>query len=122
MRSQYSRIHPRLRSYDYHQPGAYFVTTITHKRRSILGVPTRHGIALTQAGRIVHRSWLAISDQIKGVRIDTFVVMPNHVHAIVVLTESRDRTIGLSGVVGAAKQHASHEIAALANGPRPPIW
>ena len=118
----YSRKHPRWPLHDYASPGAYFVTTITHKRRWILGVPTRRGIALTDAGRIVHRCWATVAEQFDGVLIDALVVMPNHVHAIVVLKDARERTTGLSAVVAAAKQHATREIAALNRGPRPPIW
>lgn len=118
----YPRTHPRCRSHDYHLAGVYFVTTVTHRRRPIFGVPTPVGIALTNAGRIVHHAWSTVADQRQGVTIDAFVVMPDHVHAIVRLSETGSHTTSVSAVVGAAKQHASREIARLAKGPRPPIW
>src|SRR6185312_14689398 len=85
MQKFYSRTHPRWRSYDYMQPGVYFVTTITHGRSPLLGAPTRHGIVLTQTGNTAHRCWLMVPARFDGVLIDRFVVMPDHVHAIVVL-------------------------------------
>jgi REP element-mobilizing transposase RayT len=122
MRRFYTRIHPRCKWYDYATAGAYFVTTTTHRRWRIFGSPAPDGIQLNNVGRIVHRCWMTVADDFHGVRIDSFVVMPNHVHAIVVLEDVPCRTATLSAVVGAAKQHASHEIARLPRGPRPPIW
>lgn len=95
---------------------------VTHERRPILGVPTCRGISLTDAGRIVHRCWIAVADRIDDVLVDEFIVMSDHVHAIVVLQDARDRTVGLSDVVGVVKQRAASEIAALTGGPQPPIW
>jgi putative transposase len=121
MREFCSRVHPRWRSHDYAQPGAYFVTTITHHRRRILGLVTERGVLLTEAGRIAHRWCSAVADRFPGVVIDTFVVMPDHVHAIVVLARTPRRTVDVSQVVGWIKQRAAREIAAagLLN---PPIW
>ena len=117
-----SRKHPRWRLHDYALPGSYFVTTITHRRRCILGAVTARGIALSTAGSIVHKWWAAASHRFPGATIDTFVVMPDHVHAIVVLSRTPDRTVGLSQVVGWAKQRSAREINALSHGPQPPIW
>ena len=121
MRQFHSRVHPRWRSYDYTQPGAYFATTITHHRRRTLGRVTDRGVLLSQAGLIVHRWCGAVTDQFPGVSIDTFVVMPDHVHLIVILAHTPRRTAGLSQVVGWIKQRAAREIVVAGLGDLP-IW
>ena len=122
MQKFYSRTHPRWRSHDYMQPGVYFVTTITHRRNPILGAPTRHGILLTETGNTAHRCWLMVPARFDGVLIDRFVVMPDHVHAIVVLLRTPRRTASLSHVVGWTKGRTSLSIHADAAKPRAPIW
>jgi putative transposase len=122
MRNFYSRTHPRWRLYDYMQPGVYFVTTITYQRSPILGVPGRHGIVLTHTGNAAHRACMMVSERFDGVLIDSFVVMPDHIHAIIVLLRTRDRMAGLSHVVGWTKRRTSLEIRAHAAPPAAPIW
>jgi putative transposase len=122
MRTSFSRIHPRWESYDYTRSGVYFVTTITHERRQILGAVTRHGIALTSAGRVVDLCWRMVPDQFNGVILDRFVVMPDHVHAIVVLRFTPDRVVSLSQVIGWTKGRSSREINAQPSPPVAPIW
>jgi REP element-mobilizing transposase RayT len=67
----------RLRGYDYAQAGAYFVTICTDQRQLFFD-----GSELRQ---IAEKCWLAIPDFNPGVELDEWVVMPNHVHGIVVL-------------------------------------
>jgi REP-associated tyrosine transposase len=110
MRSGHPRKRPRWAAYDYTQPGAYFVTAVTRDRRPFLGKIWRGGVVLTERGRIVERWWLAAANRFPGVAIDALVVMPDHVHAIVVLSLTPSRTVGLSQVVGWVKQRASREI------------
>ncbi|MDO8617260.1 MAG: transposase [Dehalococcoidia bacterium] len=65
----------RLRDYDYASAGAYFVTVCTHERQQILE-PVSH---------VVHAAWLGLQDRFPDVAVDEFVIMPNHVHGILVL-------------------------------------
>ena len=116
------RKHPRWGSYDYSRPGAYFVTTITRDRNPIFGVPTRTGILLTDAGHIVHESWLMVPERFPGVYVDVFVVMPDHVHAIIFRVQTHCRSSNLSQVVGGTKQRATRAIACLAHPCHTPIW
>ena len=122
MATFHSRTHPRWQSYDYTRSGVYFVTTIIHERRPILGVVTQRGIVLTPGGRIVDRCWRMVSNQFAGVVVDRFVVMPDHVHAIVVLLATRDRAVDLSRIIGWAKGRAAREIRVLPSPPAAPIW
>jgi REP element-mobilizing transposase RayT len=75
----------RLRGYDYTQPGAYFVTIVTRNRECLFGDVVGENMALNEYGRIVHACWKTIPDHFPNVTLDAFVVMPNHVHGIIVI-------------------------------------
>jgi putative transposase len=75
----------RLRDYDYTQPGAYFVTICIEGRPCLLGEIEGDVMRLNDAGRMVQTTWEAMPAQHPGVEIDAFVVMPNHIHGIIVL-------------------------------------
>ena len=83
----------RLQNYDYSLPGAYFVTVCTQQRREILskivgdGAPDVPKIELTETGRRVEKILLD-SEKIPGVRIDRYVLMPDHLHVIIFLDPS----------------------------------
>jgi putative transposase len=75
----------RLRGYDYTQPGAYFVTICTQNRACLFGEVVCGKMQSNDAGRMVQTVWKEIPVYYAGVAIDAFVVMPNHIHGIIVL-------------------------------------
>jgi len=77
----------RLGGYDYSRPGAYFVTVCAHGRECRLGEIAGGEVRLNDAGEMVQRTWEELPSKYPGVEIDSFVVMPNHVHGIIVLTD-----------------------------------
>jgi putative transposase len=72
----------RLKGYDYSQPGAYFITLCTYRRRCILGEVVRDEMKLNNTGRLVEMEWLHTTEVRPYINLDAFVVMPNHFHAI----------------------------------------
>ena len=80
----------RLPSYDYGQPGAYFVTVCTHDRACLFGDVIDGCMALNAHGRIARDEWRRTERLRDNVALDAFVVMPNHVHGIVVITGDAD--------------------------------
>ena|SRR5436190_9218676 len=76
----------RLRGYDYSQEGIYFVTVCTHGKRSIFGEIREDEMALSTAGQAVSRIWEGLPAQFPNCSLDAFVVMPNHVHGIIVIS------------------------------------
>lgn len=107
------RKHPRLCYYDYSTPGYYFVTICTHEKRCIFGSPMH----LNQLGRIADAAFGEISEHFPNVQVDKYVVMPNHVHAIIVLPPG---TAGLSSIVGSYKSYVTKRIHAA--NPNMPVW
>ena len=71
----------RIKGYDYSQPGAYSVTICTRDRECLLGSVLR----LNEFGEIARRCWEEIPGHFPSVELDAFVVMPNHIHAIMVV-------------------------------------
>ena len=78
----------RLQDYHYSQAGAYFITVCTQERRALFGEIVDGEMVLNDAGRAVEHTWLAIPQHFPQVELDAFVVMPNHLHGIVVISGS----------------------------------
>jgi len=79
------RLSLRLKGYDYAQAGAYFVTICTQKRASAFGCVDDGDVRLNDAGRMVRAVWETLPDRFPGMELDAFVVMPNHMHGIIVI-------------------------------------
>jgi REP element-mobilizing transposase RayT len=80
----------RLRGFDYAGCGGYFVTFCTLRRARLFGRVCHGSLQLTRFGRCAERCWLAIPDHFATVTLDAFVVMPDHVHAILWIARRRD--------------------------------
>jgi len=75
----------RLQGYDYGQAGAYFVTVVTQNRECLFGEIVDGAIILNPAGDCVQSCWLKIPEHFPHVELDSFTVMPNHVHGIILI-------------------------------------
>jgi putative transposase len=78
----------RLRNYDYSQPGMYYVTLCVRNRGCVLGKMVKNEMILSAMGEIVRDSWENIPKHFKNAALDRYVIMPNHMHGIVMLKES----------------------------------
>ena len=76
----------RLKGYDYSQAGAYFITICTQDRACLFGKVVNGEMRLNDAGHMVLAEWNMLPERFPHVVLDAFVVMPNHVHGIVVIT------------------------------------
>lgn len=79
----------RLKNYDYASEGAYFVTIVTQERDCLFGEIVEKEIYLSNYGEIVQKWWNEIPVHFPSVEIGAFVIMPNHVHGIIFITEQR---------------------------------
>jgi REP element-mobilizing transposase RayT len=77
----------RLRGYDYSQRGVYFVTVLTKNRRRLFGAVMNGRMVLSEAGRIAARCWQEIPRHFPHAALDAWVVMPDHIHGIIVIHE-----------------------------------
>jgi REP element-mobilizing transposase RayT len=116
--SHYHRRSIRLQGYDYTQSGAYFVTLCTHQRDCLFATISVDGeLILNDVGRIVEEEWCRSAEIRKEIELDTFAVMPNHLHGIVVI--SRADVVGATGrspLPPVRPGPASHSLGALIAG------
>jgi REP element-mobilizing transposase RayT len=89
----------RLRDYDYGSSGAYFVTLCTRRRQPFFVIP-----ALRQ---ILEAQWEALPYHFLGITPDTFMVMPDHLHAILWIDANVRRSPNLSEAIGGYKSIVS---------------
>ena len=82
----------RLKNYDYSSAGAYFITVCTENRRNLLWKNVGANIvrpcenALSKYGEIVKKDIDMISEKYEKVSVDKYVIMPNHIHLIIVIS------------------------------------
>lgn len=79
----------RLKGYDYAQTGAYFVTIVTYHRDCLFGAVVNQEMTLSDFGKIADECWRTIPDHFANVELGSYVIMPNHVHGIIVITNQR---------------------------------
>ena len=87
------RKHPRLNHYDYSSNGAYFITICTQNRRCVLSRVVGRGLApaepnsieYTLFGKIAKRQLLLLEKRYPCLKVEQYVIMPNHIHAILML-------------------------------------
>ena len=87
-RFKHNRRSIRLPGYDYSSPGAYFITIDTHRSVHIFGEIVDGEMRLNEWGAIADACWRAIPDHFPNTELDEFVVMPNHMHGIIVIMEN----------------------------------
>jgi REP element-mobilizing transposase RayT len=100
----------RLEGFDYATAGAYFVTVCTRDRRCVLGHVADGRFVSSATGRLVREALEGIGAYYDGVELDSFVVMPNHVHFILLLDWTTLRVPAIPAVVGAFKARASRRV------------
>jgi len=75
----------RLEGYDYSRDGAYFVTICAQDRRCVFGDVVDGKMQLNPIGKIVHEQWVAIPEYFQTVELDAYIIMPNHIHGIIIV-------------------------------------
>ena len=124
----------RLKDYDYSQAGAYFVTICTYKKESIFGEIVNGEMISNRYGEIAENEWLKTAELRKNVELDEFIIMPNHFHCIIVITEGRgvlqyapteifrspSQTVG--AIVRGFKSATTKHINQIRNTPRASLW
>ncbi len=79
------RNHLRLTGFDYSQAGAYFVTVCAQGRKSLFGNVVKDKIGLNKYGGVVQLCWEDLPCKYSSIKLDRFVVMPNHMHGIILI-------------------------------------
>jgi REP element-mobilizing transposase RayT len=131
----------RLKNYDYSQLGYYFLTICTYKRQSWFGEIKNNRMYLNQIGKIVAEEWINTRKIRPKFQLDEWIIMPNHLHGIVIIDENilglgeRNRDIlgarnaplrqepnSISSFVAGFKSAVTKRINLLRNNRDIPIW
>jgi putative transposase len=128
----------RLKGYDYTLPGAYFVTICVRDRECLLGKVVNDEMVLNDLGLIVVECWTWLAAQYPYVTLDESIVMPNHLHGIILIEDdircrggsrtapTRNTTTTnrkpLGQLVGAFKTVSTRQINALRGTPGSRFW
>jgi putative transposase len=80
----------RLRDFDYSRAGYYYVTICTFDDECLFGLVVNGQIELNTLGNIVKMELMKTAQVRDNVILDAFVIMPNHIHAIIILNADAD--------------------------------
>jgi len=80
----------RLKKYDYSQEGPYFITVCTQNRESLFGKILEEKMYLNPAGHMIRQIWDSLPSRFPNIKLDEFVIMPNHIHGIIILNRSNE--------------------------------
>jgi REP element-mobilizing transposase RayT len=124
----------RLPCYDYRQAGAYFVTLCAYRRLNLFGEIVGNRVKLNPAGMLVRREWRRTESVRRDVTLDASIVMPNHIHGIVILagkhaSEGATRRVvptllsgSLGAIIGQFKSVTAKRINRIRRMPSAPVW
>lgn len=90
-RNKYRVESARLPGWDYSNPGHYFVTICTYDHGNLFGIIDKGVMTCNKYGRIVHDEWQITGNKHNHFRLDEFMVMPNHMHAIIQIVHRDDK-------------------------------
>ncbi len=77
----------RLPGHDYSSPGAYFITICTHNRQCLFGEIVDGEIMLNEFGELIKSEWQKTGIIRPNIVIDAFIIMPNHLHGILIIND-----------------------------------
>jgi REP element-mobilizing transposase RayT len=97
----------RLKNYDYSKSGAYFITICTKNRQCLFGEIVNGEMILNDGGKIVEKCWIDIPEHFPNAILDEFIIMPNHIHGIIILNELDFDNVGANMVLDAGANNYS---------------
>ena len=113
----------RLKGCDYSTPDAYLVTVCTNEHKCIFGRIEKRQVVLNEIGNLVKECWQKIPEQFPNLQLNEFIVMPDHLHGIIIIRDkareacldparepagSRKKTLG--AVVGCFKSLVTRRV------------
>jgi putative transposase len=120
----------RLKHFDYTMPGAYFVTICASEGEMLFGEIGGGQMRMNELGQMVHDVWHAMPKHYAAIKVDAFVVMPNHVHGVIWIVGAGPRARpqseirqqqGRAGAVRGWPEGPAPKLGGQAQGPAPTI-
>jgi len=116
------------------QPGEYFITICIHNHECISGGIEDGEMRLNEIGKIEEKEWLRTSNVRPRIELDLFVIMPNHMHGIIVIKEGlpivgthscaslQRKPRSLGSIIAGFKSAATKRINEMRHAPSIPVW
>lgn len=92
-KNYFVRKNPRLKDYDYTHCGYYFITICTENKNHYFGEIVKEKMQLSETGRLAYGNIEKLEEIYTSIKIDKFVVMPNHIHIILIIDKETDLAI-----------------------------
>jgi len=100
----------RLQGYDYASAGAYYVTIVTWHREFLFGEVVNKEIVLSKFGLVAKQQWEKLPKRFPNIELGVYMIMPNHMHGIIVITDGRGTAENLNDLDGESSRRApTHE-------------
>ena len=126
----------RLKGYDYTQSGLYFITICTDQKQCLFSAIAESKLILNDFGNIASECWRAIPQHFPKIELDEFVIMPNHIHGILIMTDRRGKAMpcpyqgkfgqpiagSIPTIIGSYKSAVTKRINIIRNSKGSPIW
>lgn len=119
----------RLKNYDYSKPGYYYITICSYNKKCCFGrIPlnfdllTRPFVELSAIGSIISAEWYKLKDRYPDIQLDHFVVMPNHMHGIIIIKSSRTAANTVFDIIRAYKSLSAISMNRQENTPGRVVW
>jgi len=125
----------RLPEHDYSTAGAYYITICTFEKKYLFGEVNNNKSVLNEYGKIAKKIWKQTPDHFEHLQLDEFIVMPNHIHGIIVFLKPQRAwhakplqnfgqpvSHSLSTVIGSFKSAVTKKINELNCGERIKLW
>jgi putative transposase len=127
----------RLAKYNYTQPGAYFITLFTHNNEHVFGKVVDKQVILNVVGEILLREWIQLPLRFTKVQIGEMVIMPDHMHGIIILEGDEQNSIqeskaveefgkpvpgSIPTIVRSLKASVTRKVNLMRSSPQSPVW
>lgn len=117
----------RLPDFDYSQPGYYFITICAKERLNLFGKIVKTKMILNEFGKCVHNELTnGLMVKYNHIDIDEFVIMPNHLHFILIINQflnsSQNVSPKLGNIIAFFKYHSTKEVNNLRKDAASPVW
>lgn len=77
----------RKNGHDYSSAGIYFITILTEAQISFFGKIVNGNMVLSPIGQIIYTHWISLPERFSFIAVDEFVIMPNHLHGILIIKQ-----------------------------------
>ena len=108
MEKNFIRKNPRLKNYDYSMEGYYFITICTKDKKHYFGEISNEEMIFSEIGKNAYKNMKNLEDKYQTVKIDKFVIMPNHIHLILIINEKTNLLV--SNIIKKYKEWVTKQI------------